>query len=60
LPEACHTKPMHVDVETHGDLTRGMSVIDRRTWQKTMPNANVVLEVDTKAVRQYINRVIGY
>ena len=60
FPESLHSKHMHVDVETHGDLTRGMSVFDRRYWEKTTPNADVVMEVDAKAVRQYINRVIGY
>lgn len=60
IPEAFHFKHMHVDVETQGELTRGMSVFDRRYWEKTTPNAEVMMEVDTKALRQYINRVIGY
>jgi inosine-uridine nucleoside N-ribohydrolase len=60
FPPALHTKPMHVDVETQGELTRGMSVFDRRWWQNVTPNANVVTEVDTKALRQYVNRVLGY
>jgi inosine-uridine nucleoside N-ribohydrolase len=59
-PEAVHIKHMFVDVETHGELTRGMSVFDRRTWQHGTPNADVVMEVETKSVRLYINRVIGY
>ena len=60
IPEALHFKHMHVDVEIHGDLTRGMTVFDRRYWEKTTPNVEVVMEVDAKAVRQYLNRVIGY
>lgn len=60
FPAALHTRHMHVDVETQGELTRGMSVFDRRSWEKVTPNVNVVVEVDTKAVRQYMNRVIGY
>lgn len=60
IPEALHFKHMRVDVETHGDLTRGMTVFDRRYWEKTTPNVEVVVDVDTKAVRQYLNRVIGY
>ncbi len=57
---AIHTKQMFVDVETHGDLTQGMSVFDRRSWENVTPNVNVVIEVDCKAMRQYVNRVIGY
>jgi inosine-uridine nucleoside N-ribohydrolase len=60
FPAALHTKQMHVDVETQGELTRGMAVFDRRWWQNATPNASVVTEVDTKALRQYVNRVIGY
>ncbi|HZZ80702.1 MAG TPA: nucleoside hydrolase [Gemmataceae bacterium] len=60
VPEAVHTRGMNVDIETHGELTRGMSVFDRRPWLKTTPNVNVVTEVDVKAVRAYVNRVIGY
>ena len=51
---------MHVDVEQHGELTRGMSVFDRRSWQKITPNVNVIVDVDYTEVRQYINRIIGY
>ena len=60
FPAAIHTKQMFVDVETQGELTRGMSVFDRRSWENITPNANVVIEVDVKAVRQYVTRVIGY
>lgn len=60
LPEAIHTRHMRVDVETHGELTRGMSVFDRRSWEKTTPNVSMVTEVDVKAVRGYVNRIIGY
>ena len=59
-PDAVHLKPMHVDVETQGELTRGMSVFDRRSWENATPNVNVMVEVDTKALRQYVNRIIGY
>ena len=51
---------MSVDVETHGEMTRGMSVFDRRSWEKTTPNVSMATEVDVKAVRGYVNRIIGY
>ncbi len=60
LPEMVHSKHMHVDVETRGELTRGMSVFDRRTWEQATPNVNVVTEVENKPMREYINRVLGY
>lgn len=59
-PNAVHAKPMHVDVETQGELTRGMSVFDRRSWEDVTPNVNVVVEVEAKDVRDYLRRVIGY
>jgi inosine-uridine nucleoside N-ribohydrolase len=60
LPTAVHAKHMSVDIELQGELTRGMSVFDRRSWQKTTPNVNVIVDVDAKEVRQYIKRIIGY
>ena len=59
-PETVHGNLMHLDVETQGELTRGMSVFDRRSWQNPPANVNVITEVDSKAMRQYINRVLGY
>jgi inosine-uridine nucleoside N-ribohydrolase len=60
LPLAVTTKPMHVDVETHGELTRGMTVFDRRSWHATEANVEVVVEIESKAAREYIQRVLGY
>lgn len=60
FPAAVHSKHMFVDVETQGELTRGMSIFDRRSWQNATPNVNVIIEVDNKAMRQYVTRVIGY
>jgi inosine-uridine nucleoside N-ribohydrolase len=60
LPEAVHLKPMSVDVETQGELTRGMSVFDRRAWENLTTNVNVLLEIEQKEVKHYIKRVIGY
>lgn len=47
-----------VDVELRGELTRGMSVIDRRVGA---PSANVQLAVDVELteVRAYIRRILG-
>ncbi len=60
LPEAATTKMMSVDVEVNGDLTRGMSVFDRRSWRGGQSNVSVLLEIDQKVIRQYVKRTIGY
>jgi inosine-uridine nucleoside N-ribohydrolase len=49
---------MAVDVETRGELTRGMTVVDRRAWERPTPNAEVVTGVDRTAVHGYMKRVL--
>jgi inosine-uridine nucleoside N-ribohydrolase len=58
-PEAIKTKPMPVDVETRGDLTRGMMVVDQRPWRSGGANVNLAIEVDIQAVRDYIGHTLG-
>jgi inosine-uridine nucleoside N-ribohydrolase len=53
------TRPMVVDVETHGKLTRGMSVIDARPEQRLKPNVDVAVGVDVDSVRSYIRSILG-
>jgi inosine-uridine nucleoside N-ribohydrolase len=59
IPEAFKIKPMSVDVETRGELTRGMSVFDVRREPKPTPNVDVATEVDAKMVRNYMEQVFG-
>lgn len=47
----------HVDVETRGELTRGMTVIDARPTRGA-PNARVATSADVAAVRDYIARTL--
>jgi inosine-uridine nucleoside N-ribohydrolase len=54
LPEALRTRPMRVDVETRGSLTRGMTVFDQRPWETSMPNVDLAVEVDGQMVRDYL------
>jgi len=56
---AIATRPMVVDVETRGELTRGMSVVDNRPEQRSQPNVDVGVGVDVAAVRDYIQRILG-
>jgi inosine-uridine nucleoside N-ribohydrolase len=58
LPGALTTRSMYVDVETQGDLTRGMSVVDARPQPKGKPNVDLAVGVDVAAVRDYIGRVL--
>jgi inosine-uridine nucleoside N-ribohydrolase len=59
LPGAFNTRPMVVDVETRGELTRGMSVVDTRLNRTGTPNVEMAVGVDVEAVRAYMNRVLA-
>ena len=50
VPAALTTKPMIVDVETRGELTRGMSVVDARRNRTAKPNVELATDVDLEAV----------
>lgn len=58
LPNAIATKPHYVNVETRGELTRGMSVVDCRPKPAAAPNVNMAVGVDIAAVRDYIFRTL--
>jgi inosine-uridine nucleoside N-ribohydrolase len=58
VPGALSTRPMPVDVETRGELTRGMSVVDARGLGAAAPNVDLAVGVDLDAVRQYMDRVL--
>jgi inosine-uridine nucleoside N-ribohydrolase len=59
VPSALTTKAVAVDVETRGELTRGMSVIDARSWRRHTPNAEMAVGIEGAAVRDYIQRILG-
>jgi inosine-uridine nucleoside N-ribohydrolase len=58
LPEAIHTKAMRLDVETRGELTRGMTVFDQRPWEPGTTNVDVATQVDGTMIRGYIDRLL--
>jgi inosine-uridine nucleoside N-ribohydrolase len=58
LPGALSTRRLPVDVETRGELTRGMCVVDQRTSTTAKPNVDLAVGVDGEAVRAYIQRVL--
>jgi inosine-uridine nucleoside N-ribohydrolase len=59
LPGALSTRRLPVDVETRGELTRGMSVVDQRAVTDAKPNVDLAVGVDGEAVRMYINRILS-
>lgn len=58
LPSAVTTRPMVVDVETRGELTRGMAVFDQRHGGRDRPNVDLAVDVDVNAVRSYLKRTL--
>ena len=59
LPGVLSTKTMPVDVETRGELTRGMSVVDARPEERAPANVDLAEGADVAHVRKYINRILG-
>jgi inosine-uridine nucleoside N-ribohydrolase len=57
-PSALTTRQLHVDVETRGELTRGMSVVDARV-DAEKPNVHLGIGVDISAVHDYIDETLG-
>lgn len=47
-PELLRTKKFHVDVETAGKLTLGMTVVDQRIRAADAPTADVAIEVEAQ------------
>ena len=57
-PALVQTEKCCVDVETHGELTRGMSVVDKRPLPAGSKNVHMGVSVDVVGVRDYINRIL--
>jgi len=57
------TRSMHVEIETEGKITEGMTVSDRRLLKpelKKLPNANVCVDVDAKRfLGFFMERLLG-
>lgn len=57
-PRLVDTATMVVDVETTGELTRGMTVFDRRPGSAIHDNVAVVTEVDSTGVLEYFGQCV--
>lgn len=58
-PELFEQTPMTVDVELTGELTRGMTVFDRRGLPHWKDNIEALTDVDLAAVKDYVLRLIA-
>ncbi len=58
-PQYFRTQSGAVDVELTGELTRGMTVFDRRPLSAAAPNVTVVTEVDAPGMLEYIHQVLN-
>jgi purine nucleosidase len=58
-PELFERAPVVADVETVGDLTAGMLVVDRRQIRQQRPNADLLVSCDPPAVRDCILRSLA-
>ena len=54
-PEACTLRPMAVDIETRGEISRGMSVFDTRRHPAPRPNAEVALHIDPEIFQSAVS-----
>jgi inosine-uridine nucleoside N-ribohydrolase len=48
-PDAYKIKPMDIEIEIASELTRGMTVADRRNWGEKKNNVDVVVKIDRDA-----------
>lgn len=48
-PKAYRIAPMDIQIETTSELTRGMTVADRRSWGDKSHNVDVVISIDKAA-----------
>jgi inosine-uridine nucleoside N-ribohydrolase len=58
VPGVLTTKPMVVDVETRGELTRGMMVVDARPVHKKVANVELAVGVELPPIREYMQRIL--
>ncbi|MDR0550536.1 MAG: nucleoside hydrolase [Spirochaetaceae bacterium] len=58
-PEIFTTKDMHIDIETKGEHTAGMTLADLRFWTDAKPNATVCLDIDRAAFARLLIDACG-
>ncbi len=58
-PSVVKTKPLHVDIETKGEFTRGATVTDVYGITGKAPNADVAMELDLEKFKSIVFELIG-
>lgn len=58
-PNLFHIQPMSIDVELEGHLTWGMTVTDRRRFSRSQPNIDVLLDVDSQGILDYLREILA-
>jgi len=56
-PRHFEYEPMLIDIEQHGELTRGTTVFDRRQDPRGQSNIDVLNSVDPQGVLDYLTRI---
>ena len=56
--QRCSVERMAIDVETAGELTRGMTVFDRRGTPQWQTNIDVVRAIDPQSVLDYFGSIV--
>ncbi|MFL5245792.1 MAG: nucleoside hydrolase [Gemmataceae bacterium] len=59
VPQAFTIKSVALDVETQGELTRGMTIVDTRWNTTAKANVDLALSVDVNAVRRYMTDTLA-
>jgi inosine-uridine nucleoside N-ribohydrolase len=54
-PQFFTARPMAIDVETQGELTRGMCVVETRQGKKT-PNVDMVIDADLVSLKAELHK----
>jgi inosine-uridine nucleoside N-ribohydrolase len=57
---ALTNRPVHADVETRGEVTRGMLVVDARPGIPAAPNAAMTVNVNLTLARDYITKMLEH
>ena len=57
-PRLFQRATMAIDVETHGKLTRGMTIFDRRTKPEWRNNIDVLQDVEPQGVLDYLTSIV--
>lgn len=58
-PQAYTLEPMDIKIETTSDLTRGMTVVERRTWVNKNPNVQVAIKINKKYFLRDFIKILG-